>query len=143
VANGIALLIEAKTEFDRVRPLIEAHPGVCVYCGWISDDLDHIAARALSGEHRFVVPACRRCNCVLQVHPTVSIRGRSLWLAERERAKGRKLLRMPGWSDAEIARFGRAIQDDLLRRMAAKGLLVDRLRNLDCGGIGQEGWVPL
>jgi hypothetical protein len=102
---------------------------------------DHLAARALNGEHGPTIPACQRCNGILQALPSSSVPERARFVAGYERGRKRRLLQMPDWTDAEIARFGRNIRVDLLRRVAARDVLRARLRNLEAGGIGNADFT--
>lgn len=134
------LLEKAIKEYNRLAMVIDANPGICVYCGDGSTCQDHIAPRAYSGEHTVTVPACTRCNLLLGTFPVASIRERSLQIYNKERIKNKKLLRGVKHNMEE---YGYGLATALQAREERRQLLYARLHNLAVGGIGDSRFLVL
>lgn len=88
-------------------------PRPCVYCGAISDTIDHIPPQHVRaflaeefGDRRWPfleVPACRECNCVLGGKALWTVGSRKRFMKEWIRKRYARYLKMPEWSDEEIA----------------------------------------
>lgn len=98
----------------------------CTYCGDIATTVDHVVPRVYIGrfepsERRRLrlqtVPACHECNSVLgaQVFRSLTERGEYVraWIAKRYAPA----LRMPDWSDAELAGMSADFQREIRARL--------------------------
>ena len=88
----------------------------CYYCGLIADTVDHVTPRHVLDRREalgrmalprvLTVPACRECNSAIgaRIFPTLADRKRFVkdWLRRRHAA----LLRVPDWTEAELADLG-------------------------------------
>lgn len=92
---------------------------VCIYCGEIAVDRDHVPPHASTGgliktffRHE-VVPACKNCNGALHAKPLLTIADRAAWLLRRFQ---KKIDAMPSpWTEAEISKLGHALQQYVRR----------------------------
>lgn len=109
-------------------------PGLCTYCGWDAESVDHLMPRTWTGEaaRQFVttVPACKDCNSRIgdQYAPTVAMR-KSIAYESLER-KHRKLLATRSWADDELEEFGTRLRHELEAREALRRIVKYRLDNL-------------
>ena len=119
--------------------------GVCFYCGCIADSWDHVPPLSLVPSDSmywedvafWLVSACRTCNSYLNNFPVVLIGARKLHLLRMYRSKYRKELRMPDWSDEELAALGKT-----LRSKVDAGLKTKRLIQAMLGVLERECIEP-
>lgn len=113
-------------------PVRLAYPSrVCIYCGRPGYTQDHLLPRRWSGDAKrhfvVIVPACGMCNSLLGDTLTWSITERRELCRARMRRKYRKYLRIPDWTEEEIAEFDRGmrdfIRDGLMKKREAERVL--------------------
>lgn len=108
--------------------------GLCAFCGWDADSVDHLMPRAWTGEaaREFVltVPACRDCNSRIgdQYAPTIAMRKAIVFDSLSRRHS--KLLSTRSWTDDELEEFGRRLRHELEAREALRRIVKYRLDNL-------------
>jgi len=115
---------------------------VCVYCGSLADSEDHVVPRHLlkrAGElsidlskvmrmKSWVHPCCRECNSILggQIFPTIQERRAAAHKGIRK--KYASYLRIPDWSDEELAVMGQTAQREIIAALAVRDWVRERLR---------------
>ena len=120
----------------KVKPLRSiVRTNLCVYCGDVATDLDHLLPRWWTGEalrpHVPTVSSCRSCNGILSDFPEPLIAARTQCISERLRRRwGKQLSRNPSLV---------GLQGNLKKQIAAnnarRGVLRGRLTILELGGI--------
>lgn len=116
-------------------------PRPCTYCGLAAETIDHtipqcivkaagdagVDLSSLSRVRYLVVPACRECNSLLgsRVFPTLA--ARRAWVKGELKRRHRADLKMPSWSDAEIADMGPVAQIDIRAGLRRRDLIRARL----------------
>jgi hypothetical protein len=114
---------------------------VCVYCGVIADTVDHVVPKWLLNRaegmnldlsklfrlKRWEVPACRECNSSLgnRIFPTLAERRKAVKQGIRRRY--RKILRVPNWTEEELAEMGPNAQREIRRAIAQRDWVRERL----------------
>jgi hypothetical protein len=105
----------------------------CVYCNDVSSTLDHVpplhyVARMRQMNQKVtnakLVPACAECNSILNGKLYLTISKRKAHIYERLKAKNRKILRIPEWSEEELSE----ISPELARSFRAATVAVHNLR---------------
>jgi hypothetical protein len=104
----MCLDVECMTVHEPKR--LEYPSGVCVYCGMVSGQMDHLLPKPTTGEalrrYVLVVPACAACNVSINDFPDAHV-GRRRLRAQRAIAKKyRKLLNRPERTEEELAELG-------------------------------------
>jgi hypothetical protein len=109
----------------------------CYYCGEIATSVDHVPPKATRykweslGIYRFhlyrTVPACHECNIGLGAHCPNRIDERKRWLKRWLANRYRKVLRMPEWTDSELAKLGPGMQRHVIAMAAKKERTLRRL----------------
>jgi hypothetical protein len=112
----------------------------CVYCGEPATCWDHVIPHSfdrLADQNRQyskgVVPSCSHCNGILGAVFCGTLDLRLEYLAQRVRAKYRKLLRGPAWTQAEIKALGRSLRDNVIAIMNERRRATRRLHFLERG----------
>ncbi len=146
--NRIAI---ARLEYaQKVLPLDRnGRGGLCVYCGGISDQRDHLLPRGWTGEaiRRLVptVPACAHCNRTINDHPSPLIAERSSHVASRIRLREGMNLSRSEKTDEELEEYGHRLRTMLRAKRFQRQVLRARLIVLDLGGLPEvpEEWRAL
>lgn len=116
----------------------------CYYCGEPATSVDHVIPQAMLktlrslGDayvtgilvrfgRRLTVPACKECNSVLGASYQDTLAKRKRELKTRLRRRYRKLLRMPDWTDTELAHVDGWLQDYVIRSVVARDRILARL----------------
>lgn len=100
---------------------------LCVYCGVVCDSWDHVVPQHLlkraaelkldlSGLYRmkrWIVPACRECNSAIGGKLTTTLQGRREIAKKHIRKKYAAFLRIPDWSEEELAEMGPSAREDI------------------------------
>lgn len=106
---------DADAQFEYAVSALDA--GACVYCGRPGTTLDHVTpvsfvAPALAAGVRFSdgslwkVPACPECNSMAGSMVFRSFDTKRSWLHDAIRRKYAKELRVPDWTEEELAELG-------------------------------------
>jgi len=115
---------------------------VCTYCGILADSEDHVVPRHLlarAGElsldlskvmrmRSWVVPSCRECNSMLSGRLFPTLAERRAAAQKGIRRKYASYLRIPDWSDAELATMGPTAQREIVAGIAVRDWVRSRLR---------------
>jgi hypothetical protein len=115
---------------------------VCVYCGILADTEDHVVPRHLlmrAGElgldlsrvmrmKQWVHPACHECNSMLSGRLFATIKERRAAAHAGIRRKYASYLRIPDWTDAELATMGPKAQAEIIAGIAVRDWVRGRLR---------------
>ena len=111
---------------------------VCVYCGLLGDSIDHVPP--LSVRRRLVelglgprypcveVRACRECNSALGSRPYWTVALRTQFIKRWLKRRYAKYLKIPNWSDRDLAQMVPHMQDYVLNGLAVKALTERRLQ---------------
>lgn len=98
-------------------------PVWCTYCGRLADTMDHAVPRHLMERaeeigyrpqrRKFLVPACHECNTALggRIHLTLAERRQDAKEAIRRRYE--RALRMPHWTETELAQLSLSLQREI------------------------------
>lgn len=113
----------------------------CTYCGLPADTIDHtipqtivkaagdagVNLSSLTRIRYFTVHACRECNSTLgdRVFPTLE--ERRAFVKAHIRRKYRGELKMPNWTDEELADVGPIAQIDIRAALQRRDWVRDRL----------------
>ena len=90
---------------------------LCVYCGEIATERDHVPAkrvrrillRAGIAFERAIVDSCKSCNSMLGGKPLVTLADRRAYIRHKLWRKNWKLITSPSWGDSEIAQLGESL----------------------------------
>lgn len=109
----------------------------CSYCGVPANSIDHIPPRHMRMQLREMeltaltvleVPSCKECNSALGARPLLTVGHRRAfikkWLAQRYA----KYLRIPNWTEEELAGFGAGLRGRVKRNMQIRETIKERLR---------------
>lgn len=93
--------------------------GVCVYCGAIGDQMDHLLPRSLTGDtlRRLVpvVPSCQECNVTLSDAYIPDVADRRDYVHRRYRIKYRRRLRMLVRTEEGLSEMGPTLRSHVSR----------------------------
>ena len=131
---------QAQAEYSsKVGCLNPSLKKLCVYCGALANQLDHLLPLPWTGKavRSLVptVPACGNCNRTINDFPNPSIMERSMLVAASLRKKHAKNLRIADRSEDEFQEFEGLLQMSLRARQFERQYLRSRLSVLDCGGL--------
>jgi 5-methylcytosine-specific restriction endonuclease McrA len=108
----------------------------CTYCGVVSDTMDHVppihytARMADLGEevgNLRLVPACRDCNLCLGGSLFLTIESRRAHIKRRLRARYKKVLRIPGWDEDDLAGLSPEMARDVMAHLRLREGVMARL----------------
>ena len=119
-------------------------PQVCVYCGNIAGNVDHVPplvwVYALGSEYflaqairLILVPACDECNGALGSLKLFTLIERSRYLLGRYEKKYEKFLRGEIWSKEDIDELGRGLRERIDRHRTCQIGFERRIRILEEG----------
>lgn len=109
----------------------------CSYCGAPADSIDHIPPRHMRMQLREMeltpftvmeVPSCRECNSALGARPLLTIGHRRSWIKGWLKRRYAKYLRIPNWTEEELATFGPGLRGVVIRNMAKRDLIKQRIQ---------------
>ena len=110
----------------------------CTYCGIPADTIDHVPPQSarpaiieigLRNRWPFEeVISCRECNLLLGARALWTVKSRKAFIKKALARRYKKYLRIPSWTDAEIARMGRGLQDHVLSGIVIRELVNKRLK---------------
>lgn len=111
----------------------------CTYCGDpYGDTLDHVVPHSYSGittkknySRDHVVPACRECNTLLGAKMFTTVGTRAAYLAGALGLRYAKALRMPYWSDDEIASLGPGVRGGIETMVSVARETRDRIEHCE------------
>jgi hypothetical protein len=107
----------------------------CYYCGLIATTTDHVRPRHLRDRMEFVggwrgtetVPACRECNVLIGARWFGTITARKQFLKDKLRRRYAHELRIPAWSEAELAQLGPIMRGEVLAGLRRQHIVRQRL----------------
>lgn len=113
----------------------------CTYCGLLANSVDHVVPRTmlkmaeglsldLSNVYRlqrWEVPACVECNTFIGSRVFKSLEERREYAHKTIRKKYAKYLRVPDWTDSELAKMGPIAQRDIASAIAKRDSVRARL----------------
>ncbi len=147
-AKVIGRISLARTEYrEKVESFDTSDNVLCIYCGAVWDQRDHLLPRNWSGDALRplvpTVPACAECNRTISDFPSPIVSERAMLVAQRLRWKFRVELRIPDRTAEEFSEFGDSMRKSLMARQYGRHLLRTRLHVLDLGGLPEvpEQWV--
>lgn len=113
---------------------------VCVYCGLVGDTVDHIppvsvrpTLISLGLTLRFPfqeVRACRECNSALGDRPLWTVALRRNYIKQWLRNRYAKYLRMPDWTDADLAKLSPEMRAFTLQGLGIRDVVLARIRHM-------------
>jgi hypothetical protein len=110
----------------------------CTYCGSTATDRDHVIPVSLTtcytkryGDVAVTVPACRECNAILGNRLFKTFEARAAYVASRLKARYKKLLAAPSWTDEELAELGPSLRSSIIANAGAK---VEARRRIEFAG---------
>lgn len=120
--------------------LVESTP--CTYCGLPADSVDHVVPRHLLERadaagldlfrvfrmQRWTVPACRECNSIIGARIFKTLAERRAAAHKGIRKKYAALLRIPDWSEDDLAEMGPRAREDIRHAIRARDGVRERLR---------------
>lgn len=120
----------------------------CTYCGVSSDMVrEHVIPASYFGQRTYdptkqwIVEACRTCNDLAGAAVFFSVPQKAAWLIKRYREKFAKLLRVPIWTDDEIAEMGYKFQVSITESSLAKRLVLRKIGHLEAIAGYPEGYL--
>lgn len=126
---------------------------VCTYCGQVAaGSRDHVVPRhwlerasaaGMDGHTEFrvrhwIVPACRECNSAIGGRLTRTLKQRQEIARSYLRRKHKRLLAMPEWTDAELARMSPRMQENILAALSRRDAIRARLSWQMCVGLKMD-----
>lgn len=109
----------------------------CSYCGVIANSIDHvppISARerivdlGLQSRYPFFeVPACRECNSTLGARGLWLLSERRAYIKKRLHQRYASILRIPDWSDNELAQMSKNMQGYVTNGLIVRDFIRQRL----------------
>lgn len=116
---------------------VDSRLGPCAYCGVPATSIDHVPSRAsrqqlvavgLAGQYRFYsVPACLECNCALGKHGGFTLSARREWVKRWLQRRYQHVLRIPDWSDSELAQAAPAFRNYILKGVVLREWVQSRI----------------
>jgi hypothetical protein len=142
--SGVAYLGDAAEDVGAHSIRDGGVTGSCYYCGETATCIDHVVPRAMLETlatleddyvsdvlarfgRRMTVPSCRECNAILSSSYQDSLAKRKAECKRRLRARHRKLLAMPDWSEAELRELGSKLRSQVVRSLALRDIVRLRL----------------
>lgn len=120
----------AETEPDEIYP-------PCYYCGQPGITVDHvppISLRSRLGElglnDRYTfheVRACHECNVLLGARPLYTLTDRKRFMKRTLRRRYARFLRLPIWTDAQLAELGPTLKSSVLSAILTAEIVHKRL----------------
>jgi hypothetical protein len=115
----------------------------CHYCGLPAQTVDHVIPQSLIEQYKLsdpaqmnellghnrvlTVPACSECNKLASDSYQDTLAERTKVVKSKLRKRYKNLLRMPEWTDQEIADMGRSMQDYIRAGIVERRLIQQRL----------------
>jgi hypothetical protein len=107
----------------------------CTYCGLMAEARDHVipvsyeyaSRKCATWDSTEVVPACSECNGLLSSRWMPTIRERAEFIAGRLKARYKKLLSIPDWSEAELKTMGRFLRKGITANLKKRDLVSARI----------------
>jgi hypothetical protein len=104
----------------------------CEYCGEIATTIDHLPPKVVRNRlmalGRFeqylpffrLIPACHECNVALGARVPFSFKGRKRYIKYWLKRRYGKYLRLPNWSDDDIAELGFDLKSSVRKALTIK-----------------------
>ena len=98
----------------------------CVYCGVVSDTMDHVPPLVYVQKCRDILeeishankyPACSECNSALGSQLLMTLGDRRAYIADLLERKYKKLLRIPLWAEDELEEVSAEMRRDILAHL--------------------------
>ncbi len=101
-------IVKERKEFSTVVGWM-FDKSVCFYCGEHATQKEHVVPQSTLYP-TWIVPSCVECNVLAGAKPFVSVLDKMHWLKDRRARRYAKLLKMPEWTEDEIAELGHALR---------------------------------
>jgi hypothetical protein len=106
--------------------------GVCTYCGFVADTIDHLLPRAFTGDALRLliptVPACNECNTLIGDTFCVEIQERRSIVHDKIQRRYRTVLKTASFTSGELEGMGYALRSSIEMAMDCKKLIDMRLK---------------
>jgi hypothetical protein len=108
----------------------------CVYCGVVSDTMDHVpplhyvqrmCELGEDVDRRVKYPACHDCNTMLGGVLDFTVTGRRAIVKEKIRRRYAKFLRIPGWDEDELDTLSPEMRRDVIAHLKYRDWIMARL----------------
>ncbi len=109
----------------------------CHYCGQPGVTIDHVPPQSLrtrlgelglTGHYTFhEVRCCRECNCLLGARPLYTLADRKRFIKRVLRKRYARFVRMPPWSDEQLAELGHTLRTSVLSAVLTAEIVHRRL----------------
>ena len=109
----------------------------CVYCGLGGDSVDHVPpssvrpsliALGIASRYPFVeVRCCRECNSLLGNRAYWTVPQRKHYIKAQLKRRYLKFLRIPDWTELELARLSLTLRDHTLHGLAVRDITRQRI----------------
>jgi 5-methylcytosine-specific restriction endonuclease McrA len=109
----------------------------CVYCGLVGDSIDHVPPSSvrpslldlgLAKRYPFVeVRACQECNSALSNRALWTVGARKEYIKRFLRARYRRFLKIPSWSDRELGALDPHMREHVLQGLDVRDLIKARI----------------
>lgn len=100
---------------------------VCIYCGQTGNiQREHVISCASTDRQRrydkqeWIVPACAECNNLIGGNVASTVPARAKILLAKYRKRFAKILKMPEWSDAELAELSPSFRASVMASLSHK-----------------------
>jgi len=121
----------------RTRLESKGNPDPCYYCGLPASTVDHVPPKVmrqrieelgLKARYEYhEVKACHECNSALGARAILTLPERKRFMKAWLRRRYRRLLRIPAWSDSEIAQLGYTLRTSVLSHILASEVIKARI----------------
>jgi hypothetical protein len=123
-------------ENARRRRLDDPELLSCSYCGAVATTIDHVPPRSMRAQlvdlgiqfDAVEIPACRECNGLLGAKPFLTLTARKAYIKRRLRRQYAELLKIPDWSDADLAQVSPAMRGYILNGILLRDFIRERLK---------------
>lgn len=142
------LCMQAEHMIIRAPEYLAYPDGVCIYCGQVGWDRDHLLPATFTGvavrKHVLTVPSCLECNSMLNDSYAPSITERRLIVQGKLQKKYRKVLFSYEYTDDELEEFGPGLRPTIARARVEREAMWERVNfpsdpNFDIRYLNQSG----
>ena len=116
--------IEKKEFLPRIQWILDK--GLCVYCGEVSEEIEHVVPRC-SNLPTYTVKSCGECNRLASGVVVTGLRDKLELIRSKRKKKYRKLLSLPEWDEAEIKELAGSLQTHVRALVRSKEIVSAQL----------------